>query len=153
MNLRNGAFTLIELLVTMAIIAILAAVAAFTYSTFLKPAYQTSPLNALNAAAAAEETYYADNGQYACVIEDLPGFNDGTRDNKFIINKDADSKRKFILKVDNCTATSYTLSVENNPTDSKWKAKWIISCSADMAYGACKPKQVEGSPTVLTNLF
>jgi prepilin-type N-terminal cleavage/methylation domain-containing protein len=153
MKIQKSGFTLVELLITIAIIAILAAVAAFTYSNYLKPAYQTSPLNMLMAASTAEEEYYADNGQYTCTIEDLTGFDDGTKNNSFVINPDQSSRRKFTLKVDNCTSDSYTLSIENFPSDPKWKAKWIISCSSDAAIGSCKPKQVEGSSSVLSNLF
>ena len=148
-----GGFTLVELMIVIAILAILAAVAVGIYNHYLKTAFEVDPVQVLNVASSAMESYYADHDSYPDKIEDLPGFNDGTPDNSFVLHGDKDARRKFKVKIDNATADSYCLSVENDVADnSEWKIKWTWCCNATASVGSCKPVQVKGSG-LLKKLF
>ncbi|MCC7259036.1 MAG: prepilin-type N-terminal cleavage/methylation domain-containing protein [Gammaproteobacteria bacterium] len=63
---RAGAgFTLIELMVTVAIVALLASIATASYRQYLRRANRVDATTALLRLAAAQEKFYAQNGQYA----------------------------------------------------------------------------------------
>ncbi|WP_297056931.1 prepilin-type N-terminal cleavage/methylation domain-containing protein [Thermosulfurimonas sp.] len=142
-------FTLIELMMVVAILAILAAVSFSIYRHYFHSAFEVDPIQVLLSAKLAEEEYYADHGQYACRIEDLPGFNDGNPDNKYWLNNDADGRRKFYIEVDNgsCNETFYSLHVKNDTNDPDWEIEWTLNCTANANIGECQPVQNKGSST------
>ncbi len=70
---RNG-FTLVELMVVLAIVAILAAVAAPAYINYVNRTKQSEAESLLMTARLEEEEYYAENQQYASLIQCLPSF-------------------------------------------------------------------------------
>ena len=145
-------FTLIELMMVVAILAILGAVAISIYRHFIKTGFEVDPLNVLLQARAAEEQYYADHGCYASFIEDLSGFDDGVRDNSFLINGDKDPRRRIIVTVDSANCTFYKITVKNETTDPQWQIEWSLNCTSDAPVGSCKPVQIKGSG-VLKKLF
>ena len=152
MRKRNG-FTLIELLVVIAILAILAAVAVGIYKSFIKTGIEVDPVSVLMQAATAQEQYYADHGCYATNVEDLSGFDDGSKDNNFLINADRDPRRQLYVTVDpgtNCTY--YKVVVKNAATSPEWQIEWSVNCTSNAPVGSCKPVQAKGSET-LKKLF
>ncbi len=140
--------SLVELMVVMAILVILAAVAVGIYDHYIKTATEVNPVQMLLSASTAMERYYADYDEYpeSKKIEDLPGFDDGVKDNKFCVGPDGDSRRRVCLKIDpdNTTKDKYCLVVENQATG-KWHIRWHLCCNATASYGSCKPVQDEGS--------
>lgn len=68
---RDGGFTLIELLVTIAIIAILAAIAVPAYISYKQRAVDDHMIRDLKNAAIAMESYYADHQIYTDSVTDL----------------------------------------------------------------------------------
>ena len=151
-DLKVQAFTLVELLIVVAILAILAAVSFSIYRHYFRAAFEVDPVSVLMAAKLAQEEYYADHDHYACRIEDLPGFDDGSPDNKYWLNSDKDDRRRFYLTVANCTEDSYTLRVKNLTDEAEWKIEWKLSCGAAAQIGDCKPEQIKGAST-FRNLF
>ena len=81
-KLNNG-FTLVELMITVAILAILAAVAIPAYSNYINRAKQSDAIIGLKAAQMAQEQYFSENNEYSKKIDILPGFNDSTVDNSY----------------------------------------------------------------------
>lgn len=71
---NNRGFTLVELLVTVAIIAILAAIAYPLYTHYVEKSRRSAAVTALQRAASAEEKYYATNNVYAPSLKAL-GYN------------------------------------------------------------------------------
>jgi len=139
-------------MLVVAILAILGAVAVTIYRSFIKTGLEVNPVNVLLQARAAEEQYYADHGCYASYVEDLSGFNDGMRDNRFVINSDRDPRRRIVVTVDSANCTFYKVSVKNETTDPYWQIEWSLNCTSDAPVGACKPVQIKGSG-VLKKLF
>ena len=127
------------------ILAILAAVSVGIYRHYFRSAFEVDPVSVLLAAKMAEEEYYTDHDRYACRIENLPGFNDGSADNKYWLNTDKDDRRKFYITVSSCNATFYSLMVKNNTTDPEWEVEWTLNCTAEANIGECKPVQSKGS--------
>lgn len=148
----KGGFTLVEVMIVMAILAILAAVAIGIYDSYIKTSFEVDPVQVLMTAASAMESYYADHDTYPRKIEDLPAFNDGTPDNRYVLHKDKDARRRFVIKIDNASESAYCLSVENDASSEKWKIKWVFCCNATASIGSCKPVQVKGSE-ILKRLF
>ncbi len=150
---KDGGFTLIEIMIVIAILAILAAVAIGIYNSFIKTGFEVDPVSVLLQAGSAQEQYYADHGCYATNIEDLSGFDDGSKDNSFTIHDDKDPRRKLVVSVDSSTnCTYYKVVVRNTTTDPKWQIEWNMSCNSTSPVGSCKPIQVKGSG-VLKKLF
>lgn len=72
MNARHRAgFTLIELLVTIAIVALLAAVAVPSYRNYVLRAGRTDALTALNTLAGMQERFRIDHNRYALSLDEL----------------------------------------------------------------------------------
>ena len=153
--MRRSGFTLVEVMMVVAILAILASVSFYVYRHYFRSAFEVDPISILLVAKMAQEEYYADHGQYACQVEDLPGFNDNSTDNKYWLNSNKDDRRKFYITVLSCLdnrTTGYTLQVKNNTTDPDWEIEWRLSCNATNNIGECKPIQVKGS-SALRRLF
>ncbi len=70
---KNG-FTLVELMVVVAIVAILACVAIPAYINYVNRAKQGEAESLLMTARMEEAEYYAENQQYASIIQCLPSF-------------------------------------------------------------------------------
>ena len=153
--MRRKGFTLTELMIVLAILAILAAVSVGIYRHYFRSAFEVDPVSVLLAAKMAEEEYYTDHDRYACRIEDLPGFNDNSTDNRFELNTDKDERRRFYITVAECLdngTTGYKLVVKNNATDPEWEIEWELACNATSNIGECKPQQVKGS-SLLKHVF
>ncbi len=65
-------FSLIELLVTLAILAIVTTLAVGSYRQYLRRVNRVDATSALLRLAAAQEKFYAQNGQYTDVLADAP---------------------------------------------------------------------------------
>lgn len=152
MRTKRAGVTLVELMMVVAILAILASVSFSIYRHYFRSAFEVDPVSVLMAAKLAQEEYYADHDEYACRIEDLAGFDDGSADNKYWLNSDKDDRRKFYITVlspgcSDVNKDNYTLQVKNNTTDANWEIEWRLSCSATSNIGECKPVQVKGAST------
>ena len=81
---RNNGFTLVELMVTVAILAVLSAVAIPMYSNYINRAKQADAIIGLKAAQMAQEQYFSENNAYSGTIDILPGFDDsGAANNSY----------------------------------------------------------------------
>ena len=81
---RNDGFTLVELMITVAILAVLSAVAIPMYSNYINRAKQADAIIGLKAAQMAQEQYFSENNAYSGTIDILPGFDDtGAANNSF----------------------------------------------------------------------
>lgn len=84
MKRRIKGFTLIEMMITVAIIAIIAAIAIPSYSRYVTRAHRSEGQALLNEAAARMERYYAQNNKYTDVVADLGLSNStGLSDNNY----------------------------------------------------------------------
>jgi len=68
---RNAGFTLIEVMITVAIVAILAAIAYPSYQQYVLRANRTEAQALLNDAAARQERYFAQNNTYVTAQSDI----------------------------------------------------------------------------------
>ena len=81
---RCNGFTLVELMITVAILAVLAAVAIPQYSNYINRAKQSDAIIGLKAAQMAQEQFFSENGAYSNTIDILPGFDDtGAANNSY----------------------------------------------------------------------
>ena len=71
MSLKLSGFTLIELMITVAILAIVAAVAIPAYTSYVDRGKRAEARTALLDIAARQERYYSNNRQYAANLNDL----------------------------------------------------------------------------------
>lgn len=98
MKINARGFTLMELMVTVAIIAILSALAVPAYSKYAMRGRRSDAINALMAAAAAQEKFYFLNNRYATTAE---------------LNLTTSSERYYNITVDQTTnldtSAGYTL--------------------------------------------
>ncbi len=99
---RMRGFTLIELVVTMAIVAILAAIAIPSYENYLFRARRADGREMLQRVAAAQERFYTNRNQYTNDLITAAGINLGTA------NSEAGHYR-ITIAVD-ATNQSYTLT-------------------------------------------
>lgn len=76
--MRDSGFTLIELMVTIAIMAILAAVALPSYNDYVRRSQTTEATTTLSELRTRLEQYYQDNRFYAPAAEGGASANDGT---------------------------------------------------------------------------
>lgn len=67
-------FTLVELMIVIAIIGILAAIAIPQFSAYKKRASDQRALAQVKDMAAAEESYFAENGRYTTSLADLQNY-------------------------------------------------------------------------------
>lgn len=102
-------FTLIELMVTVAIIGILAAIAYPAYTKYVLRGYRSEGIALLNDATARMERFYAQNNSYANAntVAAL-GFASANSTNS-----------KYTLKAPTVTATTYTLQVDPQGSQTK----------------------------------
>ncbi|KJK26171.1 hypothetical protein UB46_01230 [Burkholderiaceae bacterium 16] len=68
---RNRGFTLIELLITIAIVAILAAIALPSYESYVRKGRRADAMALLQAASISQEKYRLNNTTYASATTDL----------------------------------------------------------------------------------
>jgi type IV pilus assembly protein PilE len=79
MSVRNGrGFTLIELMITVAVVAILTAVAFPSYQEHIRKVKRTEGKSALLKAAQLQERFYTSNGAYSTDLAPLFGLTAGT---------------------------------------------------------------------------
>ena len=71
MSLKLSGFTLIELMITVAILAIVAAVAIPSYTSYVERGKRAEARTALLDIAARQERYYSNNRQYADQLSKL----------------------------------------------------------------------------------
>ncbi len=119
-----GGFTLVELMITVAILAVLAAVAIPAYSNYLNRAKQSDAIIGLKAAQMAEEQYYSENGAYSSTINLLPGFADSNNkkyytDKNLTTSTDSTEKKLYVkgkdyyyLKVASANTTSFKIEAK-----------------------------------------
>lgn len=81
-NAEKG-FTLIELMITVAVVAILAAIAYPSYTEYVMRARRTEGQNLLNDAAARQERWRAQNGTYADEVAKLKLPNEAKSQNSY----------------------------------------------------------------------
>ncbi len=93
---RSG-FTLMELVITVAIVAILAAIAIPTFSNYLLKSHRSDAYSALLKMQLAEERYRATSNTYGTLAQVWNGVT--TSDNG-----------KYTLAISNVSATTYTLT-------------------------------------------
>jgi len=74
-----GGFTLVELMVTVALVAILAAVAIPAYVNSVRRSEQAQAVEALLRARMELEAYWADHNRYAQTLSLLPSFESATQ--------------------------------------------------------------------------
>ena len=71
MSLKTSGFTLIEIMITVAILAIVAAVAIPSYTSYVDRGKRAEARTALLDIAARQERYYSNNRQYANALSKL----------------------------------------------------------------------------------
>lgn len=64
MRYRNNGFTLIEIMITVAILAIISAIAYPMYTGYISTSYNVEGMNNLHAIEIAQEEYFHDNNTY-----------------------------------------------------------------------------------------
>ena len=114
---KNG-FTLVELMITVAILAVLAAVATPMYSNYINRAKQADAVIGLKAAQMAQEQFFSENNAYSGTIDILPGFSDATVNDSYV-------KGEYTLSASASTAPSFSIvatRVVDGATD-----RWTIS--------------------------
>ena len=110
-------FTLIELMITVAILAILAAVAIPQYSNYINRAKQADAIIGLKAAQMAQEQYFSENNAYSGTIDILPGFSDAAANDSY-------TKGEYTLSASALTSSFLieAIRVVDGATD-----RWTIS--------------------------
>ena len=115
---RNDGFTLVELMITVAILAVLAAVAIPQYSNYINRAKQSDAIIGLKAAQMAQEQYFSENNAYSGTVDILPGFSDATVNDSY-------AKGEYTLSASASTSPSFSIvaiRVVDGATD-----RWTIS--------------------------
>ncbi|MBD9503854.1 type IV pilin protein [Pseudomonas sp. BGr12] len=112
-------FTLIELMVTVAIVAILAAVAFPSYQRYVLRSHRVEAQAVLSEAAARQERYYSQNNAYASTAAGLN------------MTSNVNALQYYSLAISNITATTYTLTA--TATGAQAKDAPCLSLSLDQA--------------------
>jgi len=118
--LKKNGFTLVELMITVAILAVLAAIAIPAYSNYLNRARQSDAIIGLKAAQMAQEQYFSENNEYSNKIDLLPGFSDGNTDNVY-------TKGEYTLGASATTSPSFIISATWVDSDKGIDDRWTIS--------------------------
>jgi len=79
LHTRRGGFTLIELMIVVAIIGILAAIAIPNFLRFQLKAKSSEGKTNIAAIRTAEESYFAEYGNYVSALPSPPAINDNTK--------------------------------------------------------------------------
>jgi type IV pilus assembly protein PilE len=116
---RERGFTLIELMVTVAIVAILAAIAFPSYQRYVLRSHRVEAQAVLSEAAARQERYYSQNNAYASTAAALN------------MTSNVNALQYYSLAISNITATTYTLTA--TATGSQAKDAPCLSLSLDQA--------------------
>ena len=111
---RTPGFTLVELMVTVAIIAVLAAVAIPAYSNYINRAKQSDAIIGLKAAQMAQEQYFSENHAYCSTIDWLPGFADDNANNSY-------TKGEYTLSASATTVPSFEVKATSSKLTDRWK--------------------------------
>ena len=117
--LNFSGFTLVELMITVAILAVLAAVAIPMYSNYINRAKQADAIIGLKAAQMAQEQFFSENNTYSSTVDILPGFSDASVNDSYL-------KGEYTLSVVSAsTAPAFSIQairVVDGATD-----RWTIS--------------------------
>ncbi|SRR5579883_673949 len=97
MRTKQRGFTLIELLVTIAIVAILALIAIYVFSSQVSKSRRSDGINSLLSISLAEERYRSTNTQYGTLTQ-VWG------------STTTSAEGYYTLSVSNVSATSYTIT-------------------------------------------
>lgn len=119
-NGRTG-FTLVELMVTVAILAVLAAIAIPMYSNYINRAKQSDAIIGLKAAQMAQEQFFSENNVYSNTIDILPGFDDAGAAN------DSYAKGEYTLKVTSASTTTFVIAATWVDSGKGIDDRWTIS--------------------------
>ena len=118
----NNGFTLVELMITVAILAVLAAVAIPAYSNYINRAKQADAIIGLKAAQMAQEQFFSENNAYSGTIDILPGFSDGTVDDSFV-------KGEYTLSASATTEPAFVIAATWVDSSKGIDDRWTINQS------------------------
>lgn len=116
---RHGGFTLIELMITVAIVAILSAIALPTYRQYVLRAHRSDALSTLSQSQATFERCYAQNFSYLTACIALPAFPQIT------------PQAYYSIALSNQSATTYALTA--TPINSQTADTSCATISVDQA--------------------
>lgn len=100
MKVKRKGFTLIELMVTVAIVAILAAIAIPSYSSYVRKTHRADAKAAVMTIATAMEKYLLQNNTYTTTLTELSGLGEIDRANGL------SSNGMYALQITASTATA-----------------------------------------------
>lgn len=104
---RRGGFTLIELMITVAIVAILSAIAYPSYLSYVRKGNRTDARSLLQAASLAQEKWRLNNAAYTANTTDLvpPCPNSGT-----CYSASSNGTQHYSLAISGASGSAYTLT-------------------------------------------
>jgi type IV pilus assembly protein PilE len=116
---RHRGFTMIELMITVALVAILSAIALPTYRQYILRAHRSDALSILSQDQATLERCYAQNFSYLTVCSALPTF------------PQTSPQAYYSIALSSQTATTYTLTA--TPINSQNRDTTCSTISVDQA--------------------